>query len=220
MTPTRIGPYAIVAPLGAGGMGQVFRAHDSRLDRHVAIKMLPDAFAADPDRVARFKREAQTLAALNHPHIAQIYGVEEVTAADGHRVRALVMELVEGETLGARVAGGALPVAEALSRQSSSGSVDGGTSPQWRADGRELFYVSDSQGMMAVPIRITGPTVDAGQAIELFRMSRPADLRDRDDAVLYRADSDGARFLMAIKAPAADRPPIHVILNWTALMPE
>src|SRR5438874_10411860 len=91
---TRIGPYRIVAPVGAGGMGEVFRARDTKLGRDVAIKVLPAAFAADPDRLARFEREARVLASLNHSHIAQIYGVEESTG-----VTALVLEFVEGETL-------------------------------------------------------------------------------------------------------------------------
>jgi eukaryotic-like serine/threonine-protein kinase len=105
----RVGPYEIVSSLGAGGMGEVYRARDRRLNRDVAVKILPDAFAADGDRVARFTREAQTLAALNHPHIAQIYGIEE---SDGGQ--ALVMELVEGETLADRLARGAVPVDEAI----------------------------------------------------------------------------------------------------------
>jgi serine/threonine protein kinase len=73
---TKVGPYEILAPIGAGGMGEVYRAHDSRLNRDVAIKTLPAAFAEDADRMARFQREAQVLAALNHPHIAGIYGIE------------------------------------------------------------------------------------------------------------------------------------------------
>jgi len=106
---TRIGPYEILAPLGAGGMGEVWRARDPRLARDVAIKALPDAFARDPERVARFEREARLLAALNHPHIAGILGLEE---AAGRRY--LVLEYVEGVTLAERLAKGALPVAEAL----------------------------------------------------------------------------------------------------------
>ncbi len=91
MTPRQaIAHYTITAKLGEGGMGTVYRATDTKLHREVAIKVLPDAFAANPDRLARFTREAQVLAALNHPNIASIYGVEE---------RALVMELVEGEPL-------------------------------------------------------------------------------------------------------------------------
>ena len=106
---TRLGPYEIVAAIGAGGMGEVYRAHDTRLDRDVAIKLLPEAFADDAERVARFQREAKVLASLNHPHIAAIYGLED---ADG--VKALVMELVEGEDLAQRLARGATPLDEAL----------------------------------------------------------------------------------------------------------
>src|SRR6202161_3238967 len=105
----RLGPYEIVAPLGAGGMGEVYRARDTRLNSDVALKILPDAFASDPDRMARFTREAQTLAALNHPNIAHIHGLEETNG-----IRALVMELVEGEDLSQRIARGALPLDEAL----------------------------------------------------------------------------------------------------------
>ncbi len=90
----RIGRYDVTALLGEGGMGQVWQATDTQLNRQVALKILPDAFAADPDRLARFKREAQILASLNHPNIAAIYGIEE---AEG--TRALVLELVEGPTL-------------------------------------------------------------------------------------------------------------------------
>ena len=106
--PEDIGPYRILDKLGEGGMGEVYRARDTRLARDVAIKVLPAAFTSDPDRLARFEREARTLAALNHPHIAAIYGIEEATG-----VRALVLELVEGETLANRIARG-LKVSDAL----------------------------------------------------------------------------------------------------------
>ncbi len=86
-----MGPYEILAPIGAGGMGEVYRARDTKLKRDVALKVLPEAFASDPDRMARFQREAEVLASVNHPHIAHLYGIEESEA--------LVMELVEGETL-------------------------------------------------------------------------------------------------------------------------
>ena len=110
LTPgSRLGVYQITAPLGEGGMGQVWRATDTTLGRQVAIKSLPDAFAADPERLARFEREAKTLAALNHPHIAAIYGFEK--SAGTH---ALVMELVEGDDLSQRIARGAIPLDEAL----------------------------------------------------------------------------------------------------------
>ena len=106
---TRLGHYDVTALLGEGGMGQVWQATDTQLGRQVALKILPDAFAADPDRLARFKREAQILASLNHPNIAAIYGIEE---SEG--TRALVLELVEGPTLADRIAQGAMPIEEAL----------------------------------------------------------------------------------------------------------
>jgi serine/threonine protein kinase len=106
---TRLGSYEILSLLGAGGMGEVYRARDTRLNRDVAIKVLPDAFVHDADRVARFKREAQVLASLNHPHIAAIYGFEESSGGS-----ALVLELVEGPTLADRIARRPIPVEEAL----------------------------------------------------------------------------------------------------------
>ena len=112
---TRFGPYEILSALGAGGMGEVYRARDTKLDREVAIKVLPEQFVADPDRVARFQREAKTLAALNHPHIAQIYGLEGQEGRDGQDATAfIVMELVEGADLAQRIAQGPIPLDEAL----------------------------------------------------------------------------------------------------------
>ena len=101
--------YEILAPLGAGGMGEVYRARDTKLERDVAIKVLPDELAADPDRLARFEREAKLLAALSHANIGAIHGLEE---SDG--VRFLVLELIEGESLERRLQRGAIPVSEAL----------------------------------------------------------------------------------------------------------
>src|SRR5574341_1624789 len=95
----RLGPYEIVAPLGAGGMGEVYRARDTKLGRDVALKILPAAFVDDVDRLVRFKREAHVLASLNHPNIGGIYGLEE-----SNSLRALVLEFVEGTTLGDRIA--------------------------------------------------------------------------------------------------------------------
>src|SRR5262252_3185056 len=106
---TRLGLYEVLSALGAGGMGEVYRARDTKLGRDVALKILPDAFALDAERVARFKREAQVLASLNHPHIGAIYGFE-----DGDGVHALVLELVGGPTLADRIAQGPIPVDEAL----------------------------------------------------------------------------------------------------------
>ncbi|PWT83157.1 MAG: hypothetical protein C5B57_07435 [Blastocatellia bacterium] len=111
---TRFGPYEIKSALGAGAMGEVYRARDTKLNREVAIKVLPDLFAADPERLARFEREAQVLAALNHPHIAQIYGFEDSPSSAKGAALALVMELVDGPTLANRIARGAIPLREAL----------------------------------------------------------------------------------------------------------
>src|SRR6185436_2671210 len=108
-TGTRIGPYKVAALIGKGGMGEVYRATDTNLGRDVAVKILPDAVADDPDRLMRFEREARTLASLNDPHIAHIYGCEKAG-----RTHALVMELVDGPTLADRIAQGPLPVDEAL----------------------------------------------------------------------------------------------------------
>src|SRR6059036_3160882 len=105
MSPRQIAHYRVTSKLGEGGMGEVWRATDTKLNRDVAIKILPETFAADPDRLARFTREAQVLASLNHPNIAAIYGVED---------RALVLELVEGPTLAERIAQGPMPLEEAL----------------------------------------------------------------------------------------------------------
>src|SRR5262245_39852430 len=106
---TRVGPYEITAQIGAGGMGEVYRATDTNLGRDVAIKVLPEAFAQDPERVPRVEREAKTLATLNHPNIAVIHGLEK-----SQGTYALVMELVEGEDLSERISRGPVPIDEAL----------------------------------------------------------------------------------------------------------
>src|SRR5438309_1919424 len=106
---TKLGRYEIRSQIGAGGMGEVYRARDEKLNRDVAIKILPEAFAQDSDRLARFRREAQVLASLNHPNIASIYGLEE-----SNGFMALAMELTEGPTLADRLATGPIPIDEAL----------------------------------------------------------------------------------------------------------
>ncbi|HEY6346885.1 MAG TPA: serine/threonine-protein kinase [Bryobacteraceae bacterium] len=105
----RLGPYEILAPIGKGGMGEVYRARDTALQRDVALKVIPAAFSSDPDRMARFQREAQVLASLDHPNIGHIYGIVE---SDG--TRALALALIEGPTLADRIAGRPLPQEEAL----------------------------------------------------------------------------------------------------------
>jgi eukaryotic-like serine/threonine-protein kinase len=106
---TRLGPYEITSPIGAGGMGEVWRARDSKLNRDVAIKVLPASLAGDSAYMARFTREAQLLAALNHSNIAAIYGIEESDSTP-----ALVMELVDGQTLAERIQRGPIPLAETV----------------------------------------------------------------------------------------------------------
>jgi eukaryotic-like serine/threonine-protein kinase len=103
----RLGPYEILDAIGAGGMGEVYRARDSRLGRDVALKVLPEAFGRDAERMTRLEREAKVLASLNHPNIASIYGIEESNSG-----RALVLELVEGATLAQRIEQDALPLDE------------------------------------------------------------------------------------------------------------
>jgi len=109
LTGQRLGPYTVGQLLGAGGMGEVYRARDTKLDRDVAIKILPRAFVSDSDRLARFRREARTLALFNDPGIGAVYGLEEWDGVPG-----LVLELVEGETLAERVRRGPLPIHETL----------------------------------------------------------------------------------------------------------
>ena len=106
---SRLGPYETLSLIGAGGMGEVYRARDTKLGRDVAIKVLPEAFARDAERMARFQREAKVLASLNHPNIATIYGLE-----DSGSTRALVMELVEGPALADRIKAGPIPIDEAV----------------------------------------------------------------------------------------------------------
>ena len=139
LTPgTRLGVYQITAPLGEGGMGQVWRATDTTLGRQVAIKILPDAFTSDPDRLARFEREARTLASLNHPHIAAIYGCEKSSpstpsAGSGQAgLHALVMELVEGRAR----AGAASDSAACPGRRHTQAASRGGSGGRGRRTGQ------------------------------------------------------------------------------------
>ena len=126
LTPgTRLGPFEIISTIGAGGMGEVYRARDARLGRDVAIKILPGVFAADADRVARFQREAQVIASLNHPHIAQIYGVEQHAGRS-----ALVLELVDGPTLADVIAGRSVAPGSELPRHKAPSE-----SEAWQAAG-------------------------------------------------------------------------------------
>ena len=110
MIGTMLGPYQVLSKLGEGGMGEVYRARDTKLKREVAIKVLPAAFAEDPDRLARFQREAELLASLNHPNIAAVYGLEQI-----ERTTAIALELVEGETLADEIARAPIALPDAIS---------------------------------------------------------------------------------------------------------
>jgi eukaryotic-like serine/threonine-protein kinase len=148
---TRVGSYEIISAIGAGGMGEVYRARDAKLGRDVAIKVLPEAFARDPDRMARFEREAKVLASLDHPNIACIYGLE-----DSSGTRALVMQLVEGSRLADRIKAGPIPIDEAGDH--------GGTSA-WRRrfNTRRCRRNPD---VRILPLKTQNPT---GQALEKGR---------------------------------------------------
>ena len=183
---TRLGPYEILAAIGSGGMGEVYRARDTKLGRDVALKILPDSFVDDPDRVARFRHEAQVLASLNHPHIAAIYGLEEAspsTSSGQAAVQFLVLELVEGDTLAERLQRGALPVedtlrfalqiAEALESAHESGIIHRDLKPaniKVTPDGRvkvlDFGLAKTLTGDATVPDLTHSPTVTMGATRE------------------------------------------------------
>jgi dipeptidyl aminopeptidase/acylaminoacyl peptidase len=157
----RIGPYEITAPLGQGGMGEVYKARDGRLQRDVAIKVLPPLFASDPERMARFEREAQVLAALNHPNIAQIHGVEENTGVrvspDGRWVAYETTSTGPSHVFVMSTDGGG-PV------QVSARTAE---VPRWSHDGKTLFFKSDAS-MVAVDVRTTFQEIDFVNERKLF----------------------------------------------------
>src|SRR4051812_29269073 len=161
---TRLGPYEIGHPIGAGGMGEVYRARDSRLQRDVAVKLLPQIFAADPDRVMRFQREAQTLAALNHPRIAQIYGVIDQPLG-------LVMELVDSQDLSERIAAGPIPIDEAIAiaRQLA-----------------EALEAAHDQGIVHRDLKPNNIKVDADGAVKFLDFGLAKALETRSAAGTWR----------------------------------
>ncbi len=196
----RIGPSTIFEKLGEGGMGQV------------AIKILPDAFAADPERLARFEREAKTLAALNHPHIAAIYAVEKSGGT-----LALVMELVEGEDLSQRIARGVIPIDEALPiakqiaealefRGDELADDNGGLRPTWGPGGRELYLLTRRGKAQRVALPCAGGSITASTPSELA-----VDLPGLD---LAAAHPDG-RILLHNRVLATDS--LTLIRDWQAI---
>jgi len=207
-----LGHYRIGSKLGEGGMGVVYRAHDTHLGRDVAIKVLPESVARDPERLARFEREARTLVALNHPNIAAVYGVEQ---------GALVMELVEGETLK-----GPLPlttainyarqIADALEAAHERGIIHRDLKPanvKITPDGKvKLLDFGLAKAMEQGPIAETSPTLTAHASMSGIIVGTPADP--------YDVSLDGKRFLIGYPADAESAKPaaIHVVQNWPALL--
>src|SRR6516225_8050645 len=180
---TKLGPYEVVAALGAGGMGEVYLARDTKLNRDVALKVLPEAFAQDAERMARFRREAQMLASLNHPNIATIYGLEE---SNGNC--ALVMELVEGPTLAERIAG-----TQPLNRPASGGSPF----PLGRGAGGEGSRPSPLPLDEALPIakQIADGLEYAHERGVIHRDLKPANVKVRPDGTVKILDFGLAKAL-------------------------
>jgi Protein kinase domain len=169
---TRLGPYEVLSALGAGGMGEVYKARDTRLDRIVAIKILPPHVAANPELRTRFEREARAVSSLDHPNICVRHDVGSATIAHNEAIEFLVMQYLEGETLAARLGRGPLPLAEALRYAIEiAGALDkrgGGVAPAWCRACRELYYQS-AAGMMAVSYTAKGSDVVFAEPRLLFK---------------------------------------------------
>jgi len=221
----RLGPYEIVAPLGAGGMGEVYRARDTRLDRIVAVKVLPSDLAADPEFRERFEREARLISSLSHPNVCPLF---DVGNQDG--VEYLVMEYLDGETLAARIEKGPVPLDQALAIAIESRneiyvqgfpkaasrtqiSTAGGLFSRWRRDGTELFFTSTAGEMMAVSIGVTADGgLKAGRPTKLFAVNAAVNAATG----WWDVTPDGQRFLISTsgnQATGAVRP-ITVVVNW------
>jgi serine/threonine-protein kinase len=183
-----IGRYEIVSPLGAGGMGEVYRARDVRLHRDVALKILPEMFARDPDRLARFEREAQVLASLNHPHIAQIYGVE-----DSGPVPALVMEFVDGPTLADLLPVYGDPNAEAARPLSKVGS-------------QETAHRLTAREALEIARQIADALEAAHERGVIHRDLKPGNVKVRPDGTVKVLDFGLAKALDPLTGPGAPLP--------------
>jgi serine/threonine protein kinase len=195
-----IGPYQILAELGRGGMGEVYRARDTKLNRDVALKILPETFAADPDRLARFRREAQVLASLNHPNIAGIYGIE-----DNGAVHALVMELVEGRDL------------SEIIRSSEAGPSGPADPPGLKT--RPPFGASRGiplEDALAIARQIAAALEAAHDAGIIHRDLKPANVKVRDDGTVKVLDFGLAK---AMESGAAKATPYVQSESPTMLSP-
>jgi hypothetical protein len=205
ITSSRLGAYEILAQLGAGGMGEVYRAKDTKLGREVALKILPATFTNDPERLARFRREAQVLASLNHPHIGAIYDLDE---ANGTQYAAYPFWSPDSRSIGFFAEG----KLKAIDWQVS---VSGGVQPRWRRDGKELFFLAtDRRTMFATPVQIrSGEGVDVGAPVSLFatRVIPPPNSGKHQ----YAVSPDEQRFLINIAIESATAP-ITLLLNWNA----
>ena len=178
---TRLGPYEVAARLGAGGMGEVYRAKDTKLNRDVALKILPDAFASDADRLARFRREAQVLASLNHPNIGHIYGLEDSGAR-----HALVLELVEGPTLADAIAGSGRP---GLGSRASGGQAPGAKSQAPNGHGIPIDQA------LPIALQISTALEAAHEQGVVHRDLKPANVKIRPDGLVKVLDFGLARAL-------------------------
>ena len=174
-TGTRLGPYEVVALIGAGGMGEVYRARDTKLNRDVALKVLPDLFANDPERLARFRREAQVLASLNHPNIAHIHGLEE-----SNGILALVMELVEGPTLADLLAN----VGRVLSDPPRGDRTPGPKGPGLHAEGGGLRI----EEVLPIAKQMADALEAAHEQGVTHRDLKPANIKVRDDGMVKVLD--------------------------------
>ena len=184
LTGRRLGAFEVQERIGVGGMGEVYRAHDTKLGRDVAIKILPSHFTSDPDRLARFEREARVLASLNHPHIGAIYGLED---ADG--VRALVLELVEGETLADRIARGPMPV----QRRADHRATDRGRARRGAREGHRPPRSEAGQHQDHARWCREGPRLRSGQGGLWRRRDRGSDaVADGDESTAHATVSSSA----------------------------
>ncbi len=222
----RLGPYEILASLGAGGMGEVYRARDARLERTVAVKVLPARFAASPELRQRFEREARAVAALSHPHICALYDVGSQEGIDY-----LVMEYLEGETAAQRLAlspdgrwlaynsnetGGTEVYIQSFPPSGAKWQIStgGGSHPRWRRDGKELYCLAGDQKIMAVEIR-GATTLEPGQPRPLFQ-ARGSGLLLSNLAFPYTVTGDGRRFLVNSNTQEGSAAPVVLAVNWTA----